>query len=89
MSGRQVGDELAQPLLWVLQAGGEVVHGDEGPVGVALPAGIVAAACGATRGGVAGRSTGVVSTSNRSFGLQPNAVHNASRVDGFTCAGPW
>ena len=45
-------------------------------------------ACAAGTGaGAAGRSTGVVSTSNRSFGVHSSAVHNAANVDSFTCAG--
>ena len=34
-----------------------------------------------------GAATGVVSTSNRSFGVHSSAVHNAASVDSFTCAG--
>ena len=37
--------------------------------------------------GVTGWATGVVSISNRSFGVHSKAVHNAARVESFTWAG--
>jgi hypothetical protein len=42
---------------------------------------------GLRRGGFAGRSTGLVSTSNRSFGVHSSAVHNAASVCNFTWLG--
>lgn len=48
------------------------------------------AACGTSttgRGGVMGHSTGVVSTSIRSFGVHSSAVHKAASVVIFTCEG--
>jgi hypothetical protein len=46
VSRRQIGDELAQPRRWILQAGGEVVPGNERPVGVTLPAGVTQSEAG-------------------------------------------
>src|SRR5712672_3542939 len=45
-------------------------------------------ACGVTwRCGCGGMAAGVVSTSSRSLGVHSKAVHNAARVDSFSCAG--
>ncbi len=42
---------------------------------------------GLARAGLTAGDTGVVSTSNKSLGVHSSAVHNASSVSSFTCAG--
>src|SRR5438093_13328320 len=43
--------------------------------------------CASGWAGAAGRSTGEVSTSNKSLGVHPNAVHNGANVDSLTWEG--
>lgn len=48
---------------------------------------LTAFTAGAFAGGALGCCSGVVSTSNRSFGVHSKAVHNAIRVDSLTWLG--
>ncbi|MEU0480949.1 hypothetical protein ABZ260_17385 [Streptosporangium sp. NPDC006013] len=46
VTGGQVGDEVAKPGRWIGQSGDEVLAGDEGSFGAALPAGRAQAVAG-------------------------------------------